>query len=61
MHRYRRRSLAETKVHCFKQLSETVNARTFDRQVVALHIRVALPNRFTQMGSPQTVPVVTVA
>jgi len=36
-------------------------ARTFERQVVELHIRVALLNRFTQLGRPQTVPVAAVA
>ena len=38
---YHRRSLVETKMHCFKRLGERVMARTFDRQVVELHIRVA--------------------
>ena len=55
---YHRRSLVETKMHCFKRLGERVMARTFDRQAVQLHIRVALLNRFSQLGRPQTVPVV---
>ena len=38
---YHRRSLVETKMHCFKRLGERVMARTFERQVVELHIRVA--------------------
>ena len=50
---YHRRSLVETKMHCFKRLGE--------RQVVDLHIRVALLNRFSQLGRPQTVPVAAVA
>jgi hypothetical protein len=54
---YHRRSLVETKMHCFKRLGERVMARTFERQVVELHVRVALLNRFTHMGRPITVPV----
>lgn len=58
---YHRRSLVETKMHCFRRLGERVTARTFDRQVVELHVRVALLNRFSQIGGPQTVPVAAVA
>lgn len=58
---YHRRSLVETKMHCFKRLGERVMARTFERQVVELHVRVALLNRFTQLGRPNTVPVVAMA
>jgi len=54
---YHRRSLVETKMRCFKRLGERVMARTFERQVVELHVRVALLNRFTQLGCPVTVPV----
>ena len=43
---HHRRSLVETKMHCFKRLGEGVMARTFERQVVELHVRVALLNRF---------------
>lgn len=54
---YHRRSLVETKMHCFKRLGERVIAKAFERQVTELHIRVALLNRFTQLGRPVTVPV----
>lgn len=54
---YHRCSLVETKMHCFKRLGERVMARTFERQVTELHVRVALLNRFTQMGRPVMVPV----
>ena len=54
---YHQRSLVETKMHCFKRLGERVMARTFERQVTELHVRVALLNRFTQLGCPTTVPV----
>ena len=52
---YHRRGLVETKMHCFKRLGERVMARTFERQVVELHVRVALLNRFSQLGRPVTV------
>lgn len=58
---YHRRRLVETKMHCFKRLGEMVMARTFERQMVELHVRVALLNRFTQLGHPTTVPVVAMA
>jgi hypothetical protein len=48
-------------MHCLKRLGERVTARTFERQVVELHVRVAVLNRFSQIGRPQTVPVVAVA
>jgi hypothetical protein len=32
-----------------------------ERQVVALHVRVALRNRFTQLGRPTTVSVAAMA
>jgi hypothetical protein len=47
------------KMHCFKRLGERVMARTFERQVAQVH--VALPNRFTQLGRPTTVPVAAMA
>lgn len=58
---YHRRSLVETKMHCFKRLGERVMARTFERQVVELHVRVAVLNRFTQLGRPKTVSVTAMA
>ncbi len=58
---YHRRSLVETKMHCLKRLGERVMAHTFERQVVELHVRVALLNRFTQLGRPITVPVLAMA
>ncbi len=58
---YHRRSLVETKMHCFKRLGERVMARTFERQVTERHVRKALLNRFMQLGRPMTVPVVAMA
>lgn len=54
---YHRRSLVDTKMHCFKRLGKRVMARTFERQVTELHIRAALLNRFSQLGRPHTVAV----
>jgi len=48
-------------MHCFKRLGERVMARTFERQVVELHVRVALLNRFSQLGRPDSVAVAAVA
>jgi hypothetical protein len=48
-------------MHCFKRMGERVMARTFKRQVVELHVRVALLDRFTQFGHPTTVPVAAMA
>jgi hypothetical protein len=50
-----------TKMHGFKRLGERVMVRTFERQVVQVHVRVALLNRFTQLGRPTTVPVAAMA
>jgi len=58
---YHRRSLVESKMHCFKRLGERVMAHTFERQVSELHVRVALLNRFTQLGRPTTMPVAAMA
>jgi hypothetical protein len=48
-------------MHCFKRLGERVMARMFERQVVELHVRVALLNRFSQLGRPDSVAVAAVA
>ncbi len=54
---YHRRSLAETKMHCFKLLCDKVYARTFDSQVNELKICAAILNRFAQTGTPVTLRV----
>lgn len=51
---YNRRSLVETKMHCFKLLGERVRSRDFERQVAELQIRAAILNRFTALGTPIT-------
>ena len=52
---YHQRSLVETKMHCFKLLGQRVAARTFDRQKTELKVRTAILNRFSQIGTPNTV------
>ena len=54
---YHRRSLVEAKMRCVKLMGERVMARDFDRQVVELQVRAAILNRFTQLGTPETVRV----
>jgi hypothetical protein len=48
-------------MYCFKRLGERVMARTFERQFTELHVRVALLNRFTQLGRPNTALAAAVA
>ena len=52
---YHRRSLVETKMHCFKLLEHRVAARTFDRQITEIKVRAAILNRFSEIGTPMTV------
>lgn len=51
---YHRRSRVEAKMRCLKLLGERLMARTFDRRTTELHIRAALLNRFTRLGTPTT-------
>jgi hypothetical protein len=41
----------------FQRLGERVMARDFERQVTELQVRVSILNRFTQLGTPETVRV----
>jgi len=52
---YHKRSLVETKMHCFKLLGQRLGARTFDRQITELKVRAAILNRFSQIGTPNTI------
>ena len=54
---YHQQSRITAKMRCVKLLGERLMARTFDRQAVELHIRAALLNRFTRLGTPETVRV----
>jgi chromosome condensin MukBEF MukE localization factor len=54
---YHPRNLIETKMRCVKLMGERVMARDFDRQMAELQVRAAILNRFTQLGTPETVRV----
>ena len=41
-------------MRCPKLLRERLMARDLDCQTVELHIRTAILNRFTQLGTPET-------
>ena len=51
---YHRRSLVETKMHCIKLLGDKLSARNFDSQVNDIHARVAVLNKFTELGRSHT-------
>ena len=51
---YHRRSLVETKMHCIKLLGDKLRARNFQSQVNEIHARVAVLNKFTDLGRPHT-------
>ena len=51
---YHRRILFETKMHCIKLLGDKLTARNFLSQVNEIHARVAVLNRFTELGRPHT-------
>ena len=54
---YHCRSHVETKMHCVKLLGQRLMARDFDRQVAELHVRIAVLNGYTALGTPITEPV----
>jgi hypothetical protein len=58
---YHHRSLVEAKMYPFKWRVERVMARTFERQMVELHVRVRLFSPFAQLWSPTTVTVTAMA
>ena len=56
---HHRRSLVEMKMYCINLLSGRVMARTFDRQITELIVRAVTLNRFPQIGTPNTIRVVS--
>ena len=40
-------------MRCLKLRGEHLMARDFDRQTTEIHIRAALLNRFTRLGTPK--------
>ena len=51
---YHRRSLVETKMHCIKLLGDKLSASNFQSQVNEIHARVAVLNKFTELGRSHT-------
>ena len=51
---YHRRSLVETKMHCIKLLGDKLSAKNFQSQVNEVHARIAVLNKFTELGRPHT-------
>ncbi len=49
---YHRRSLVQTKMHCIKLLGDKLCSRKFDSAFKEIHARVALLNKFTELGRP---------
>ena len=47
-------SLIETKMHCIKLLGDKLSARNCQSQVNEVHARVAVLNKLTELGRPQT-------
>lgn len=54
---YHRRSLVETKTHCFKLLGERVASRIFDRQITKLKVRATVINYLSQIRTSNTIHV----
>lgn len=55
---YHARSRIEAKMRCLKSFGERIAARDPDRQTAETHIRIALMNRFSALGTADIVRVV---
>ncbi|MEP5771674.1 IS5 family transposase [Nisaea sp.] len=55
--RYHARSRVEAKMRCLKAFGERIAARDPDRQTAEIHIRIALMNRFSALGTAEIVRV----
>ena len=51
---YHQRSLVETKMHYIKLLGDKLTASSFLSQVSEIHARIAVLNKFTELGRPHT-------
>lgn len=49
--------IAEAKMHCVKQLGQSLVAKDFERPIAEIHNRIAALNRYTALGIPVTEPV----
>jgi hypothetical protein len=51
---YHHRFLVETKMHFIKLLGDKLMARHFQSQINEIHVRIAILNKFTELGRPHT-------
>ena len=51
------RSRIEARMRCLKSFGERIAARDPDRQTAEIHIRIALMNRFSALGTAEIEPV----
>ncbi|KXZ65126.1 hypothetical protein AVENLUH7437_01542 [Acinetobacter venetianus] len=51
---YHQHSLVETKMQFIKLMGDKLSARSYDSQVNEIHARVAVLNKFTELGRPHT-------
>lgn len=54
---YHARSRIEAKMRCLKAFGERIAARDPDRQTAEIHIRIALMNRFSALGTAEIIRV----
>ena len=54
---YHARSRIEARMRCLKAFGDRISARDPDRQTAEIHIRVALMNRFSALGTAEIVRV----
>ena len=54
---YHARSRAEAKMRCLKAFGDRIMARDPDRQTAEIHVRIALMNRFSALGTAEIVRV----
>ena len=54
---YHARSRAEAKMRCLKVFGDRIMAKDPDRQTAEIHVRVALMNRFSALGTAEIVRV----
>jgi hypothetical protein len=54
---YHVRSRSEAKMRCLKAFGERISARDPDRQTAEIQIRIALMNRFSDLGTAEIVRV----
>jgi hypothetical protein len=49
-----KQTTAGRRMHCVKLMGQSLMARSFDRQVAGIQVRIAVLNRYTALGIPVT-------